>query len=704
MSRDGRYVVAGQWSRGEGTLNNDDYDIVRWERGGQRLVLDFPGLPSGISDDGSVIVGASGRLFARQAFRWTAADGVEYLAPNIDSSAGQVSGDGSTVLGHLLGRNPTDPDVPYRWTTTEGLQIAPIVPGADSTGLFGLSYDGSTMLGAASFGVGSSVSRQLYRWTEETEIWAEVPGMTGLFTPPPGFPGVSFTRLTPDLSAAGGWVGAVASSMQVPARWTEETGWVALPDLEGGDTLRNGPVLAWGISADGSILVGRGVDNSGPEPFIWDAVHGTRNLTTVLREDYGLGASLNGWNLTHALDISDDGRTILGSGTNPAGQREHWVAYLAEPTPNTWRIDANGDWVWGPNWTAGVSNVAGADVLFGNAITQPRTVTLNRLITVGHVQFDNANTYTIAGSNTLMLDATRGDAKIDVHSGNHVVSAPVTLTDHTTITVTPPNSNLSLTGALTATGQNLTKAGAGTLTLKNVRAAGLLIDGGTVAVAPLGTAAGTSVLSSLSIAGDDAPTARLDLNNNAAIIDYSGASPVATIRSQLLAGRGGAGLGKTGNGPGITSSAANAANTAEPESRSIGFAENASLPLGAYTTFRGQPVDDTSVLMAFTRTGDVNLDGIVDDNDVTIIGATYAPGVPQPSWALGDIDYNGFVDDDDVTLLGVFYDPDAPPLAAPIEGTAAGMAAVPEPSTFVLVAIAIAAVVVSSRLRRPIYR
>ena len=34
--------------------------------------------------------------------------------------------------------------------------------------------------------------------------------------------------------------------------------------------------------------------------------------------------------------------------------------------------------------------------------------------------------------------------------------------------------------------------------------------------------------------------------------------------------------------------------------------------------------------MAFTRTGDANLDGLVNDDDVTIVGATYAPGVPQP--------------------------------------------------------------------------
>jgi hypothetical protein len=93
------------------------------------------------------------------------------------------------------------------------------------------------------------------------------------------------------------------------------------------------------------------------------------------------------------------------------------------------------------------------------------------------------------------------------------------------------------------------------------------------------------------------------------------------------------------------------------------------LPLGPYTDFRGISVDETSILIAYTRTGDANLDGLVNDEDVTILNATYAPGVPQPDWALGDFDYNGFVDNDDVTLLGTFYNPTATPLPAPVGQT-----------------------------------
>jgi hypothetical protein len=321
-------------------------------------------------------------------------------------------------------------------------------------------------------------------------------------------------------------------------------------------------------------------------------------------------------------------------------------------------------------------------------------------VTVGHIGFDNANAYTIAGSNSLTLDATIGDATIELISGNHFISAPVTLADNTLITITPTGSSLSITAPLTAAGVSVTKAGAGSLTVNQISASGLSVTGGIIAIAPNSGAPelSTSILGTLAIAGNATPTARLDLTNNAVVIDYTETSPAAMVHQQILAGRGGAGLGKPWNGQGITSSAAAAENAADPESRSVGVAENAALPLGPYTTFRGQPVDNTSILIAYTRMGDANLDGVVNDDDVTIVGAAYAPVVPNAHWAMGDFDYNGFVDDDDVTLLGAFYDPSAPPLIAPAP-LVGSVTAVPEPATATLLATACSVVIILLRQR-----
>jgi hypothetical protein len=181
---------------------------------------------------------------------------------------------------------------------------------------------------------------------------------------------------------------------------------------------------------------------------------------------------------------------------------------------------------------------------------------------------------------------------------------------------------------------------------------------------------GTSVVTSLNLAEG----ATLDIGNNALVVDYAGTSPVATVRERIISGRGGPGLGATWTGTGLTSSAAAQANVTEAESRSVGYAENALLPLGPYATFRGQTVDATAVLIAYTRTGDANLDGQVNDNDVTVIGASYAPGAANGAWALGDFEYNGFIDDDDVTLLGAFYNPSAGPPAARAVDTTVGWA------------------------------
>ena len=113
------------------------------------------------------------------------------------------------------------------------------------------------------------------------------------------------------------------------------------------------------------------------------------------------------------------------------------------------------------------------------------------------------------------------------------------------------------------------------------------------------------------------------MTDSAVVVHYPspGPNPTAYIRQLLLSGRGGPGLGKPWTGTGITSSQVQADVLENPNSTSVAYADNATLPLGPYATFRGEPVGKTAVLIGYTRTGDANLDGVVSDDDVTIVGA-----------------------------------------------------------------------------------
>jgi hypothetical protein len=355
------------------------------------------------------------------------------------------------------------------------------------------------------------------------------------------------------------------------------------------------------------------------------------------------------------------------------------------PIGSRWAADRDGRWSDATNWTGRVPDAVGEEAYFGAINSAARSVTVDEPITLGRLGLNSPHSYTLAGSAPMTFDVITGDARIQAVGGRHSVHAPVVLADDLVVAVSPAESALTLTGDLEAGGRMITKTGPGTLSLGRLSAASMVVEDGTVKLDPDG---GASDFGSLLLAGGAQPSVSFDITNNAAILDSADDRVEATVRQQILAGRGGPGFGARWDGPGISSSAAATYNTADPEARSIGYADNASLPLGPYSSFRGVTLDDTSVLMAYTRTGDANLDGVVNDDDVTIVSATYAPGVPQPHWALGDFDYNGFVDDDDVTLLGAFYDPSA----TPIHGSPANVAAVPEPASYFLAAIALALV------------
>ena len=94
-------------------------------------------------------------------------------------------------------------------------------------------------------------------------------------------------------------------------RWTDASGWVGLGDLPGGTFYS----IAWAVSADGSVVVGSSRTDLGDEAFVWDVEHGMRNLKSVLVAG---GLDLTGWTLSQATGVSADGLTIVGVGVRIA--------------------------------------------------------------------------------------------------------------------------------------------------------------------------------------------------------------------------------------------------------------------------------------------------------------------------------------------------------------------------------------------------
>jgi hypothetical protein len=207
---------------------------------------------------------------------------------------------------------------------------------------------------------------------------------------------------------------------------------------------------------------------------------------------------------------------------------------VSGPTNASWNVDADGNWSQPTNWTPSAPNASGAVANFGTIITSARTVTVDSPQTTGQINFNNANKYTIAGTATLTLDNTSAPVGATVTTGSHDITAPLVLTKDATFTVTPAGSTLTASN-LQSSSVGITKAGAGKLAVNNVRSGSLTVNAGTVAVLAGRSTARTSKVQSLTIASG----ATLDVADNDLIVDYTGSSPMTTVRSAIVSAYGG---------------------------------------------------------------------------------------------------------------------------------------------------------------------
>ncbi len=237
------------------------------------------------------------------------------------------------------------------------------------------------------------------------------------------------------------------------------------------------------------------------------------------------------------------------------------------------------------------------------------------------------------------------------------------------------NRVLSLTGSNTgdntlagtlsdaATGQlGIAKTGAGKWILSgnNTYTGATTVNAGTLAlghVNALGATSGTTVKNgaTLAIATPSASAVKIDnakltresgskvdLLQGKLVLDYTGASPLATVKADIISGYAAGAF----TGTGITTS-----DSVGGKKLRVGYAEASQLTLGG--TYFGQTVDADAIILAGTFAGDADLNGTVNFDDLLKLAQNY--GGTGKEWFQGDTDYNGLVDFDDLLSLAQSY-------------------------------------------------
>jgi uncharacterized membrane protein len=320
----------------------------------------FSSKANGISADGTTVVGQSSGQ-GLQAFRWTSSTGMTTLpflpgSEQISQTATAVNADGSVIVGS--DSNGTGLGVlGFRWTSSGGsVQLPNGAGGLVPRHPLAISYNGNTVVGGEDFGASA------FRWTPgggtveykspngvdhpfsdtaATGISADGSHVAGtgradffreaFYNVPEFYGSTSIFSLGIGASTATGISGSGDviigyTGNNEAFRWTAGDGLQTLGDLSGGTV--NSRALA--TNGDGSKIVGTGTNATSEVATIWSEDFGMINLKDYLVARGATG--LTGWNLTAATGISGDGFRIVGTGFNPDGAPEAWIAIVPEPS------------------------------------------------------------------------------------------------------------------------------------------------------------------------------------------------------------------------------------------------------------------------------------------------------------------------------------------------------------------------------------
>jgi uncharacterized membrane protein len=315
-----------------------------------------------VSADGSTVAtvvydpGFANGAVPRRAARWTETSGTVVLTPELQGlyPCTGISADGRTIYGES-----------WRWTATGGYEdLAPLL-GSERT-IFGCSDDGQTITGTQGI-YGLAAEIDLFRWNLNGGVPQILPRAAGI---PEGY--FYFNSISGDGSVVGGstlrpgGVFQLSAAARIDAngvqlltqetsqegvsdlsfdgrvavgytqengfqsrafRWEAATGTVFIDNVVGSNS-----AYARAVDADGDVIVGDYLNfgTPGTRAFVWRQGLGFFDLQDELEGNYGLAQQLAGWKLEVAIDVSADGRTIVGSALNPQGCNQAFLVRLFE--------------------------------------------------------------------------------------------------------------------------------------------------------------------------------------------------------------------------------------------------------------------------------------------------------------------------------------------------------------------------------------
>jgi hypothetical protein len=402
-----------------------------------------------------------------------------------------------------------------------------------------------------------------------------------------------------------------------------------------------------------------------------------------------------------------------------------------------WGVNASGNWADSANWNI---DVAGANefAMFGRPVagvnfTGSRTIFTDTAVTLDGIQFEGNASYNIAGTGAINLSGRSGaDASLNVLNGRHQFQVQVNLNKNTDADIAA-GASIDFNNEFGLNSNTLRKIGDGDLIIGNDESAG---DGTIDVMAGVLGGGGTVAGNVLVNGGSIAPAGVVDPLASAAILTINGNATVNTGGINLKVYGKNNGDGISGGGSGTLSFAAGtnlnvtlAAGYTPSNGDSVQAFPGWSSISGSVTPPNGWAFDPSTGTLTFGTVvnvpcdldadgdcdiadidslvntpgvtpaqisqwladagdengfsgpllpGDANLDGSVNAQDLNQVGQNWlASGT---AWSSGDFNGDDSTNAQDLNLVGQNWLSTVP--------SAAAAAAVPEPSSLGLLAIA----------------